>query len=398
MKMLRRVTAVLLFLVLAAVQWAGIAQAQYGSPGGGSGDQNQAAVEEGEYDYVADAENEWTAEYGEDGSGDWRYYRNPLYDSDYEEEIGWADGRCVQTAPGEWAYCDWSLYANTWTLNAHGVVDETNGDNWFAVTGGTGAYADVSGYVTIAPNEDYSWYDISFEIYVAPYTYWQSVSWGQVTEEEASYWYTLGWDEYNWDGSHPSAVPDSESRTWEELTEYEQEAATAVGYDETTWNPSSVRTPDGDPYTYWAGYSWDELYLSEKRLWGILGWNEGNWPGIPEAGMPASNWRTWEELTPVEQGAARYLGYDEESWNVTVVRTPEGEVEEYWSQYGWADLYYGEKQLFGYLGWNANSWAGDAVAPETRYRTWEQLSPVQKGAATQLGYNAENWDAGVLEH
>ena len=27
-----------------------------------------------------------------------------------------------------------------------------------------------------------------------------------------------------------------------------------------------------------------------------------------------------------------------------------------------------------------------------------QAMPVEKGAASQLGYNAENWDAGVLEH
>ena len=653
MKTLRRLVSILLFLAIASVQLAGVAQAQYGNSGGGrGGDTKEATPAEGDYDYVADAEGEWTSEYGEEGgAGDWRYYHNPLYDAAYENQIGWADGYCLQTAPGEWAYCTWSLYGDSWTLSAHGVVDEATGDNWYAiaggtgdyadvhgylhwatnedgsqyyytveeqeytyydpltvvataenwhetywydseasyenvwywhepvydeeeteeigwsngyciytgpnaaaectwtswgdgwalsasgrkadegkswltitsgygdyagatgyvgwetsadgsknwydyhfdylpttlykpyevyidsdtfwyadvpayedaagdvyywhspmwdlnkgtnigwsdgycvltapeewsactvtfstdywtltasgpsyetgdasslaVTGGTGAYADVTGYVSVEPNGDDSTLYINFDLYVAPYTYWQSVSWDQLTEEEIPYWHALGWNVWNWDGSHPAAIPDSEGRTWEELTPYEQEAATAVGYDESTWNPSSVRVPDSDVDEYWNGYDWDDLYLSEKRLWGILGWYEGNWSGKPEAAMPYSNWRPWAELKPTEQGAATYLGYDEASWDAQSVRTPEGDVEEYWGQYEWDDLYFGEQQLFAYLGWSAEAWAGDIDIPESKYRTWEQLSWVEKGAASQLGYDAESWDAGLLEH
>jgi hypothetical protein len=652
MKALRRIVSVVLFLTLLSVQLAGVAHAQYGNSGGGRGGKTQEPAEEADYDYVADSQNEWTAEYGEeDGSGNWYYYHNPLYDAAHETELGWADGYCIQTVADAYQYCTWSLYTDSWTLSAHGVLDQSTGDNWyaiaggtgdyadvhgylawsasedgsqyyytvqeqeyaaydplrveagtenwhatywydpsysysnvwywhdplyaedstteigwidgycirtapnassecdwtiagdgwsitasgrkydedvswltitsgwgeyegatgtvawdssddgknwydyhfdylpttlakpyevymeggpgflyadlvepekadgdtyywhsnlwdanqeykvgwtdgycvitapeeysvctvtlyndywtltvsgpsyetsdpsvFAVTGGTGAYADVSGTVTVTPNEDYSWFDFTFDLYVAPYTYWQSVGWDQVTEEEAGYWYTLGWNEYNWDGSRPAAVPDSEVRTWAELTPYEQEAATALGYDETTWNPTAPRKPDGDPDTYWNGYDWEDLYLSEKHLWAILGWNEYNWSGVPEAAMPTSEWRTWTELKPVEQGAAAWLGYDETTWNVHVVRTPEGDPEEYWSQYAWDELHYSEQELFGYLGWNADAWAGDQPIPESKYRTWEQLNHVEKGAASQLGYDAENWDAKVLTH
>ena len=151
-------------------------------------------------------------------------------------------------------------------------------------------------------------------------------------------------------------------------------------------------------HEFWKSFNWDDLYLSEQRLWAILGWDADKWTGVPAAVMPASNWRAWVQLTPVEQGAASALGYDENSWNVQLPRTPEGDVEIFWSQFGWDELYAGEQQLYAYLGWNEASWSGDLPVPESEYRTWEELSAVEQGAATQLGFDAASWDATVLEH
>jgi len=208
----------------------------------------------------------------------------------------------------------------------------------------------------------------------------------------------LGWNEANWDGSHPAAVPDSQSGTWEELTPFEQQAATIAGYDQSTWNAFAVRIPKGDPDQYWSKYNWDDLNLSEQRLWAILGWAASNWSGVAEAALPDSELRTWDKLTPVEQGATTKLGYEQKSWDAHVVRTPVGDVEPFWSQFKWEDLSRGERLLFAYIGWDAESWAGNQPIPESNYQTWAQLSPVEQGAAKQLGYDADTWDATVLKH
>lgn len=333
-----------------------------------------------------------------DVAGDIYTWHGAMLDAALDAKIGHSDGYCVITAPEAWSMCTLTLYTDDWTLTASGPAYESGAASQMAVTGGTGAYADVAGHIILTPNEDRSRYEISFEIEVAPYTYWQSVAWEQVAEDDIPHWYTLGWNENNWDGSQPAAIPASESRTWAELNTFEQEAATAVGYDENTWNPSSVRTPEGDVNEFWNSFDWDDLYLSEQRLWAILGWNADNWTGVPAAAMPASNWRAWTQLTPVEQGAATALGYDEDSWNVQLPRTPEGDVDIFWSQFGWDELYASEQQLYAYLGWNEASWSGDLPVPESEYRPWEELSAVEQGAATQLGFDAESWDATVLEH
>jgi hypothetical protein len=333
-----------------------------------------------------------------DATGDVYYWHAPMWDAAQESKIGWSDGYCVIFVPDAWSTCTLTLHSDYWTLTASGPSYETGDASLMAVTGGTGAYGDVRGNIIVAPNEDASWYNISLDLYVAPTTYWQTVSWDQVAEEDHPDWYALGWNEYNWDLSHPAAIPASESRTWEQLTPYEQEAATALGYDESTWNSTAVRAPDGHPDDYWDAYDWEDLYFGEKRLFGIWGWDEHRWPEVPEASIPASTLRRWDELKAVEQGAATELGYTEETWNDHAVRTPEGNVEEYWSQYAWDELHYGECVLFAYLGWDEARWSGDQPIPESNYRTWEELSWVEKGAASQLGYDAESWDANVLEH
>jgi hypothetical protein len=114
--------------------------------------------------------------------------------------------------------------------------------------------------------------------------------------------------------------------------------------------------------------------------------------------VPASTWRTWAELAPSEQGAATRLGFAESTWDAAQLRTPAGEVELFWSAFAWEELRRGEQQLFALLGWNEESWAGDLPIPESEYRRWEELSEVEQGAASQLGFDPAGWDATVLEH
>jgi hypothetical protein len=174
--------------------------AQHTTPGGG--DAVLASPIPREAAYVVDNTNEWRAEFGvEEGAGDWRYYRNPLYNVGETRQAGWADGYCVQSAPSEWAYCTWSLYTNRWTLSAHGVLDELSGENWFVIAGGTGAYADVHGRLLWMTDEagEQSFFAVEEQEYAAydplrvtiPEAKWQTTHWFDPATSYANvlYWH-----------------------------------------------------------------------------------------------------------------------------------------------------------------------------------------------------------------
>ncbi|GEM_PF-1785306 len=85
---------------------------------------------------------------------------------------------------------------------------------------------------------------------------------------------------------------------------------------------------------------------------------------------PASEGKTWAELTAEEQAAATQLGYNQLYWDVkqtpitalpppvTGVRHPAiGEsLEDFWNGFQWAELLPDEQNLWGQLGWNEGYW------------------------------------------
>jgi hypothetical protein len=44
------------------------------------------------------------------------------------------------------------------------------------------------------------------------------------------------------------------------------------------------------------------------------------------------------------------------------------------------------------LGWNADSWEGEAKQPASEDKYWKQLSAEEQAAATALGYTKATWD------
>ncbi|NEN96398.1 MAG: hypothetical protein F6K50_12900, partial [Moorea sp. SIO3I7] len=145
--------------------------------------------------------------------------------------------------------------------------------------------------------------------------YWSSFQWDDFNPHIQNLWSILGWNDRHWEASE-SAYPPSHHTAWDELTAEKQKAAKELGYNETNWNCPSVAEAIrcGNVYDYWNRFGWDELSPYIQSLWAILGWNNANWEG-PKSAYPASEYKTWDELTPEEQQAAKELGYIKAIWD-----------------------------------------------------------------------------------
>ena len=65
---------------------------------------------------------------------------------------------------------------------------------------------------------------------------------------------------------------------------------------------------------------------------------------------------------------------------------------ELWEEIGWADMTPAEQALWKKLGWDEDSWEGEAKKPPSEDKYWRQLTDEERSAAEQLGYTKESWD------
>jgi len=109
-----------------------------------------------------------------------------------------------------------------------------------------------------------------------------------------------------------------------------------------------------------------------------------------------SNFKTWNEpgsaavedwsyhdLYEEEIAGLKGLGISGDAWDCHI---------NHYFGYWWQDIvYYGYDQYFAVLGWDVNNWdSGELPATEDMY--WDELSPEQKEAASQLCYFRDLWD------
>lgn len=341
---------------------------------------------------------------GEPGEsqGDMIVFTGALSDSEGTAN-GKSSGFCITTDVEEkLSECVWTYHFAEGSITIAGTEPDlgANTEIHMPIVGGTGDYAGARGLIHEQHNEDLTIFTTTIELLddsqstESVVDYWNSdIAWSDISEEEQAAWTVLGWNETNWDSDDPTTIPASETTAWEGLTEEEQAAATTLGYDEASWAEIQARVPEGDVDEFWVAEQWDDLKYSEKRLWGILGWNAENWESDDPTTIPASETTAWSELTEEEQAAAAGLGYDEESWAGIQARVPEGDADEFWSAQAWDDLKYSEKRLWGLLGWNAENWEGNTDEPDSASKPWADLTPEEQDAATHLGYMEESWDA-----
>ena len=75
---------------------------------------------------------------------------------------------------------------------------------------------------------------------------------------------------------------------------------------------------------------------------------------------------------------------DGEDWDCHI-----NHYEGYW----WDDMvYYGYDEYYTVLGWNANNWDNNGELPESEGLYWDQLTPEQQAAASQVCYFRDLWD------
>jgi hypothetical protein len=79
------------------------------------------------------------------------------------------------------------------------------------------------------------------------------------------------------------------------------------------------------------------------------------------------------------------------------IRVPEGDIEEFWNGFDWADLTAAEQEAWAVLGWDEESWDEETTIPESEEATWDELTEEEQEAAESLGYEQENWDATAPE-
>ena len=82
-------------------------------------------------------------------------------------------------------------------------------------------------------------------------------------------------------------------------------------------------------------------------------------------------------------------GLDKGKLDPTMVRTDD---LNFWEEAGWGDMTAAEQDLWKVLGWDEDSWEGEAKQPASEDKYWNQLSPEEQEAAAKLGYTKATWD------
>ncbi len=115
---------------------------------------------------VERAESDTLIDLGESGDsiGDLRAFGNPVYDPSNQTKLGDSQGSCIRTVIGQSWECTWTLILPEGQITVQGPFYDA-ADSVLAITGGTGAYRDARGQMTLhARNAEGTEYDFTYEI------------------------------------------------------------------------------------------------------------------------------------------------------------------------------------------------------------------------------------------
>jgi allene oxide cyclase-like protein len=85
-----------------------------------------------------------------DSAGDILTFANEVFDADDKNKIGTDQGMCFRTVVGKAWECTWTLTLEKGQLTVEGPFHDT-GDSVFAITGGTGEFAEARGEMVLSP-------------------------------------------------------------------------------------------------------------------------------------------------------------------------------------------------------------------------------------------------------
>ncbi|HEY6072034.1 MAG TPA: dirigent protein [Anaerolineales bacterium] len=84
-----------------------------------------------------------------DSLGDILAFGNPIFNAANSKEIGRDEGYCMRTNVGLAWECNWTVILDQGSLTVEGPFYDDLHDSQLAITGGTGAFRDASGEMTL---------------------------------------------------------------------------------------------------------------------------------------------------------------------------------------------------------------------------------------------------------
>ena len=205
----------------------------------------------------------------------------------------------------------------------------------------------------------------------------------------------LGYHEETWNSPGDAYIEDY---SFNQLSTAEKEAARSLGFSVASWNCW---------VNHYTAFEWDDLVKHEVQHYiEALGWNSTSWGMRWTDGdhKPASEFKTFQSLSEIEQNAVTQLCYTQELWDQISLETWTNKP---CSEYGglplsvdhnryifWSELE-SEARVDAqqYLSYDEGSWNTPGSAMIESF-TYESLSEIENGQATvqKLGLSAEQWD------
>jgi len=225
---------------------------------------------------------------------------------------------------------------------------------------------------------------------------------------------SLGYTELTWNVLRLAPV---EQKGWHEFMYFEKDTATSLGLGEKSWDCWM---------NHYDSYGWSDLVKKGPDVhYAGLGWTEGMWDGGDDP--PASEGKSWGDLTEEEQLHATELCFGQENWDRIDMTRNEGPFpfpkpklrytvweklsdeqrlsatnvllyeEETWNNVGsadiekraWDDLTEYQKPYAVQLGLYQRTW--DCFQNHHRATKWGELSDEVLRAAVALGWDADSW-------
>ncbi len=84
-----------------------------------------------------------------DTVGDLLAFGNPIFDASNAHEVGRDEGQCTRTNPGLSWECSWTTILASGSIVVQGPFTDDGADSVLAITGGTGAYRNARGQMTL---------------------------------------------------------------------------------------------------------------------------------------------------------------------------------------------------------------------------------------------------------
>mmetsp|Transcript_11286 Transcript_11286/g.22555 ORF Transcript_11286/g.22555 Transcript_11286/m.22555 type:complete len:373 (+) Transcript_11286:228-1346(+) len=258
------------------------------------------------------------------------------------------------------------------TWNVHGLADiERLG--WWQMTPDQEEGAKAIGF-----NEE------TWDCFIHHYS---SYLWSEIVDYNyVDHFRNLGWTESSWNGN--DELPATEAKWWGQLTDDEKKAANGLCYFEDNWNMIDMNPNDSifpHPKPDFRFVPWNDLpSYSKTTAENALGYDEFSWNNL---GVNIAELNTFLNLNSTQREGLLEIGFYTHTWDCWM---------NHYLAYKWNSFHGKQKTAIETLGWTETSWNDLEEAPDTEITFWEDLTPEEKAAATQLCYFEETWNSEEL--